>query len=344
MAHDAREPAVSTPLVPALLRFARGRGASLRDLCQRLDLPGGVTAAEADEGLVSPGTLRGLFEAVEDACGEPWVGLRLASDAPRTDGPLAIALRASATMGEALDRLARLRPTVHPQLTAECVVQHSSLTWVQVATSRQGVGRHAEEYGLAYVLARCRELCPGDADPTVLGGGTLTARAVSFTHARPGELAPLQRFFGTSAITFGAERSALTLPRAAFGLPLAKGATLAAGPAGARVSSRVIAALGELLATAPSLAVVARRLALSERTLQRRLEEEGTTFIDVLDQAREARARELLRDTAPSLVDVAEQLGFADLATFSRAFKRWTGQPPGMYRRRAATALPRQSE
>jgi AraC-like DNA-binding protein len=53
----------------------------------------------------------------------------------------------------------------------------------------------------------------------------------------------------------------------------------------------------------------------------------------VLDGVREARAREELRRRDTPLFEIAERLGFADLATFSRAFKRWTGEPPGLFRR-----------
>ena len=71
---------------------------------------------------------------------------------------------------------------------------------------------------------------------------------------------------------------------------------------------------------------------MSARTLQRRLEEEQTRFTEVLDRARLDLARRLLADPALPLADVAFRLGFADLAAFSRAFKRWTGKPPGQWR------------
>jgi len=72
---------------------------------------------------------------------------------------------------------------------------------------------------------------------------------------------------------------------------------------------------------------------MSSRTLQRRLEREDTTFTEVLDGVREELARSLLPDHALSLAEIAYRIGFSDLATFSRAFKRWTGKPPGQFRR-----------
>jgi AraC-like DNA-binding protein len=78
---------------------------------------------------------------------------------------------------------------------------------------------------------------------------------------------------------------------------------------------------------------VASSMHMSARTLQRRLEDEGTRFGEVLEEVRARLARTWLRDPSLGLSEIAARLGFADLATFSRAFKRWTGMPPGQWRR-----------
>jgi len=71
---------------------------------------------------------------------------------------------------------------------------------------------------------------------------------------------------------------------------------------------------------------------MSERTLQRRLREEGTTYQATLERTRHYLARDLLRNTQMSLAEVAVQLGFSEPSTFFRAFKRWEGATPGQYR------------
>ncbi|VWD51417.1 AraC family transcriptional regulator [Burkholderia lata] len=81
-----------------------------------------------------------------------------------------------------------------------------------------------------------------------------------------------------------------------------------------------------------SLEDMARLMNTSPRTLKRRLQEEGTTFRALLAQARGAMAETLLGDARLSLAEVAERLGFSDLSSFSQAFKRWYGVPPGAYR------------
>lgn len=83
-----------------------------------------------------------------------------------------------------------------------------------------------------------------------------------------------------------------------------------------------------------ALPAVAGRLGLSARTLKRRLADEGASFRQVLDGLRSDRAARLLRE-GRTLADVAERLGYADAAGFSRAFRRWTGLTPGAWRRRA---------
>ncbi|MEN8514906.1 AraC family transcriptional regulator ligand-binding domain-containing protein [Burkholderia sp. RS02] len=84
-----------------------------------------------------------------------------------------------------------------------------------------------------------------------------------------------------------------------------------------------------------SLEDMARLMNTSPRTLKRRLQEEGTTFRALLAQARGAMAETLLGDACLSLAEVAERLGFSDLSSFSQAFKRWYGVPPGAYRNAA---------
>ncbi|MBL8949202.1 MAG: helix-turn-helix domain-containing protein [Myxococcaceae bacterium] len=67
-------------------------------------------------------------------------------------------------------------------------------------------------------------------------------------------------------------------------------------------------------------------------TLQRRLAAEGVTYAQVLDGVREALAREWVGAPEPALSEVGFRLGFAEFATFSRAFKRWSGSAPGAFR------------
>jgi AraC-like DNA-binding protein len=99
----------------------------------------------------------------------------------------------------------------------------------------------------------------------------------------------------------------------------------------ARVRRELRAALPRGDAT---LAQVARAAGTSARSLQRRLSERGMTFQAVVDDARRRLAEELLAAQRASVTEAAFATGFADVAAFSRAFRRWHGVPPGEWSRR----------
>ena len=83
----------------------------------------------------------------------------------------------------------------------------------------------------------------------------------------------------------------------------------------------------------PSLEAVAASLALSTRSLSRRLADEGQSFRAIKDAARRDRAIERLVRSAKPIAQIAAEVGFDDLSAFHRAFKAWTGSTPKVYRR-----------
>ena len=82
----------------------------------------------------------------------------------------------------------------------------------------------------------------------------------------------------------------------------------------------------------PALSDVARHLAMSGRTLQRRLSEQGYSYQTLVDESRRDLAKRLLRQTDFSLLEVTFMTGFSEQSAFTRAFKRWAGQSPGSFR------------
>jgi len=84
----------------------------------------------------------------------------------------------------------------------------------------------------------------------------------------------------------------------------------------------------------PSLSATARLLHLTPRTLHRRLLAEGTSFREILEDLRFALARDYLISEHVGVDEVAYVLGYSDAANFRRAFKRWAGMPPSVFRER----------
>jgi AraC-like DNA-binding protein len=149
-------------------------------------------------------------------------------------------------------------------------------------------------------------------------------------------------------VKFGAERNAIVLRAASLATPMRHADVGLAKSFAARakrmlaerastddVVVRVRRVVTQQLETgAVSMSAVARQLAASVSTLRRRLAEQGTTFRRVTEDVRRDLAESELRRGSRSCSEVASKLGFADVAAFHRAFRRWTGLAPTAYRRR----------
>jgi AraC-like DNA-binding protein len=181
-------------------------------------------------------------------------------------------------------------------------------------------------------------------------GGEPFAREVTFAHAAGYPVAAYEALFGVP-VRFEQPESAVWIDRARMDEPFASRDPVARRYFEA-YAERMLAALDaappplvarvreaiavELATSGAELARVAKRLAMSTRTLQRRLEETGTSYQDVVDAVRSGMARALLREKSRSIVDVAFELGYADLKSFYRAFRRWTETTPAEWRARNA--------
>jgi AraC-like DNA-binding protein len=147
-------------------------------------------------------------------------------------------------------------------------------------------------------------------------------------------------------LRFGAARSAIVLPaglravRSPFSDPVAWASALPALEAQTRRAEGLdfTAARVELLlqqagdAPAP-LADVARQLGMSRRTLIRRLQESGARYRELVDRHRRSRAEALLREGTYSVAEIGHRLGYEDAANFARACRRWFGTTPSALRR-----------
>ena len=190
------------------------------------------------------------------------------------------------------------------------------------------------DMGMAILIHMCR----------LNYGKDLKPRAVTIAHAGPPCAAEYNELFG-APVQFWAARDSITLSLADVDKYL-----IGANPQLARLNDQVmIEYLGKLdrdniidrvtaviIDMLPSGGVtdakVADQLNMSERSLQRRLNEAGTTFRTLLVEVRKDLAATYVRDPDIELVEISFLLGFSDQSAFSRAFKRWTGNTPTEFR------------
>ncbi len=224
--------------------------------------------------------------------------------------------------------------TPQVELSDEAVVIH------RVFEPRIARTRVMPEYAPATTLVLLRDLLGLEAEETV-------AREVWFQHGPPRDPSVHERFFGC-AVRWSAPETRFVIDGGILGRAprkadphlhayldrhaLALSASLASGQS---VTERVRALVVDMLREGePSQADVAKKLAMSPRTLQRRLEDESRTFGDVLESVRRELAARYLADQELAIYEVAFLLGYADASSFHRAFRRWTGEGPQEFRSR----------
>jgi AraC-like DNA-binding protein len=306
----------------------------------------GVSAAALDDpdARITAAASDALWQAAYAAAGDPALALHAAEQTPYGAFRVLDYLAASgATIGDGLGRVAAYFPLVDRR--GALAVEDGGGDRVSVTfRSTEGVPlpQPAQEYTLAILVTRIRH---------ILSPGWRPAE-VRLAFPPPDDVREHTRIFGV-APRFGAEVAALALSRADWERP-----TSASDPGlfaalddharrlleragSAPLVDRIRAAIAaDLPGHEPSLAAVAPRLALSPRSVQRRLAEAGTSFARMVDAVREERAKAALRSDEVSLAEVSWLLGFSEQSAFARAFKRWTGVSPTEWRRTASSRRP----
>ncbi|MHA6494843.1 AraC family transcriptional regulator [Pseudomonas borbori] len=182
-----------------------------------------------------------------------------------------------------------------------------------------------------------------------ISGQNIAPTEVRFQHAAPVDVREHQRIF-RCPVLFGQADNALVFPKRLLALPLGQADAqvrrmldgyadrlLGEIKQGHSVLDRARVELArQLPETGADLQQIAARLALSPRTLQRRLREAGLSFNQLVDETRQQLVLHYLRDPALELAEIAFLVGFGEPGSLARAFRRWTGQSPGEYRRRLA--------
>lgn len=336
---NAPGPTVLAALTAGVLDAARAIGLDTDALRTR--------AGIASDALLDPDGRIPLERhfALWQALSEAPVGLELGAKLGLEGmGVLGYALQHGASVGHALEWLQRYRAVVHPdvvpRLEKRTEGEHAVVAFVQVVPA---------------AFARLREPVDAQAAALVTAMQTLTGKRVhplriSLPHTasdagqRHAALfaCPIQWGAPALEVVFDASLLSLELPRTdarIFGYLARRVEELSQRIGKERASELARRAVEAALAEGePKLAQIARALGLSERTLHRRLQDEGISFTTLVDDARRARALLLLEDKQLSTGEIAFLLGYAEPSAFFRAFRRWTGDTPRAFRERMAAS------
>ncbi len=322
----------------------RERGVAAAPLLRRAGLSERALAGDSDvhpmSALAQARVLDFAAEAMEDSA----FGLHLALQTdPRDAGIFFYVASGAKNLGEALSLFARYFRIVNEAVRLR-LTQAPAGTAVEaefVGLPRHEVRQNAE-FGIAVILKALREIT----------GRNIRPERVAFAHPRNADLREFERFYGCPvefgrAANEGVSSDLLNFSNETLAIPLitadakllealqpfcdmaAKERNTSAGTLRAAVENEVEKLLPQGKANARA---VAKALALSVRTLSRRLAAEGTAHAEVVDQLRRSLALQYLKEPGMSLSQIAWLLGYEGSTSFNHAFKRWTGRSPSAAR------------
>jgi AraC-like DNA-binding protein len=294
-------------------------------------------ALEAPDARLPTEKISRLWELAAERSGNPAIGLAQHHVVrPASFDVVGYTMMSCADLRGAFERLIRYLLILSDAFTMTMSEERAGyrMTFVLFGGDRP-VPRQRIDFILATLISFCRWISGRDVNPV----------AIESPYPPPADPAPYRAAF-RCPVSFGAPRNSLLFAGADMVAPLPTSNPLLAELherfAGeylrhfdhAQTSYRAREVIIRRLPDGePRRDQVACELCMSERTLQRRLEEEATSFVQLLDDTRRELAEQYLGRLHLSLAQAAYLLGFADQSSFFRACRRWFDVSPGQYRR-----------
>ncbi len=272
-----------------------------------------------------------LWDLAVEATGDPYVGIKTAPQQPLGSlGLIAHLILACPTMLQALQRLCQYVGFVLPTASARVDTLPERVRLVlHLSPGQRPVPPQRYDFVAGLVLRLIEWMI----------GRPVAPRVMHHPSPAPDDAGPYQAAFRTS-VRFGQPICAMDFDPHDLDVPLPTANPVVAEWCSrladdleqsrrGRLRVRVKKVLVELLPKGdPRRDEVASALRMSERTLQRRLSEEGTHFQELVDVTRRELAQQFLSAGRMSPKEMSFELGFADPSNFYRACKRWFGQSP----------------
>ncbi len=331
--HMSLESSTSVLAARAVVAALRDRGVDPAQVLRSAGISGDVLTSV--ESRLPRDSVERLWEASAKAARDPSFGLHVAETLPvGAYDVFEHILSAAETVAAGFARIQDYFPLFQDHATMKLVVEPAHARLVRRGPT---LGPQHDEFSLALLLVRSRQATGIEWKP----------ERVTFQHERAHDDGEPSRIFGCPVL-FGAAETEVLIPPPVLRLPHTRAdpallailcghvdPLLQTLPPRGELLARVARAIATRIATElPTLATTAAMVRIPERTLQRRLADEGVTHSVLVDEVRRNLALEYLGDASVSVTEIAYRLQFADPAAFYRAFKRWTGESPLAYRRR----------
>lgn len=335
-------PRVSTIFVRALIEAVETAGIPAQRFVDEARIS--MDRLSESYGWMDVAELDRLTQCAVDLTGDSAFGLHWVERSPLMKFELLAMIIASApTLREALGCLLRFQSLVYerPELEMTEAGGRVQLRVCPVAASELGLRVRTEMAVLAFVRLMRYVGAPSEA-----------VLRIAFVHRAPDYAEEYARLFGGRAC-FGQARSGIEIDPSwldrrlhhanveLFRLLIVQGErVLASIQSSTGYAGQVRAYLRRLFPRLPQMPEAARALALSERSLRRRLHEEGISYSAILQESQLLLAQQLLADPTLSIQQIGADVGFTSTTAFHRAFKRWTGESPAAFRSTTLSPLP----
>jgi AraC-like DNA-binding protein len=331
------QPTALAALARTALDAASRAGLDVDAVLERSRVPREVI--DALDGRIAVADLLRLWEIAAEMSGDPFFGLHAGEHvvSARTIHVVGFAARNSRSVAECYEHTVRFAALTNE--SSEIAVVRERTRASVVVGPKAGLPMWPRVYAEMAIAAY---LCIG----RKWSGVDIAPLHVTFQHAEPADISEYTRLFGPR-VRFGAPQNRLTLSNESLELPfgttdpemLAYFQTMATSLLGdssspASLEHQVRAAIARTMADhPPTLARIARHLAMSPRTLQRRLADSSLSFTLLVDDVRRITALRLLSARDAMLDAVALRVGYRDPDAFRAAVQRWTGKNPRALRR-----------
>jgi len=328
--NDAQKRTVSASYMATLLDAFVHAGCARDFLLSRSGLD--ETALSDPDSRLPVETVTRAWQAATEKSTDGLIGLRVGKHIrPGSFSVLGHLLMTCATLRDALDKASRFAPLVGDggRLAVEFTKEGAVLSYDLIEGTIPCRAERVEAI-VASLIGFSRWIT----------GQEILPKAVSFTHAPLAETTAYEAFFLIKP-RFTAPENTIVIDQEDLVLPLQQANPELSDILGGHAEKVLhrVTSLSPFLRDlhqalkdgASDLDAAASTLGITPRSLQRKLAELGTSFQEQLGELRRDRAMEHLKNGDKSIAEISYLLGFSDTASFSRAFKRWTGLPPGKW-------------